>query len=324
MRTRGTVLAVGLSVAAFTSCKTPANNAASLKDARPAGGGATGDAADNRSEQGGLRGSADNGKTFKIKGDYPDTPDFLTAPPPVPDMDVIRLGPKDARAVAAAKDWMQKIADYIYDDTAPFEFVDATDGEDLRIAWSGETPVFAPFPLHLYGMTSRRLAVRDGTIGFATPLATLHAFNGWADMFLTTPANGLKDLYLRAAYSLPADFVGARTLALNATWHDFKTDSLDTGIGAEWDASAELTVNTNLSLLLKYAEYQGAGAAAGSRRCAERCRFPGTAWHRGSRVRARWHRRAEPTPDRCGRRARPDRNPRCRTCFRPAPAAVRA
>lgn len=56
--------------------------------------------------------------------------------------------------------------DYIYDDTAPFEFVDATDGEDLRIAWSGETPVFAPFPLHLYGMTSRRLAVRDGTIGF--------------------------------------------------------------------------------------------------------------------------------------------------------------
>ena len=35
----------------------------------------------------------------------------------------------------------------------------------------------------------------DGTTGFATPLATLHRFNGWADKFLTTPANGLDDRY---------------------------------------------------------------------------------------------------------------------------------
>lgn len=31
---------------------------------------------------------------------------------------------------------------------------------------------------------------------FRTPLATLHAFNGWADMFLTTPDAGLDDQYL--------------------------------------------------------------------------------------------------------------------------------
>ena len=30
-------------------------------------------------------------------------------------------------------------------------------------------------------------------VGFATPLATLHAFNGWADQFLGTPAAGLED-----------------------------------------------------------------------------------------------------------------------------------
>ena len=29
--------------------------------------------------------------------------------------------------------------------------------------------------------------------GFKTPLATLHAFNGWADRFLTTPTDGLQD-----------------------------------------------------------------------------------------------------------------------------------
>jgi hypothetical protein len=33
---------------------------------------------------------------------------------------------------------------------------------------------------------------------FATPLATLHAFNGWADLFLSTPAGGLQDWYLAA------------------------------------------------------------------------------------------------------------------------------
>ena len=34
-----------------------------------------------------------------------------------------------------------------------------------------------------------------GNVGFRTPLATGHAFNGWADVFLATPANGLRDAY---------------------------------------------------------------------------------------------------------------------------------
>ena len=33
-----------------------------------------------------------------------------------------------------------------------------------------------------------------------TPLATLHKFDGWADLFLTTPNKGLQDLYAGAAY----------------------------------------------------------------------------------------------------------------------------
>ncbi|MAD46318.1 MAG: hypothetical protein CMI02_17975 [Oceanospirillaceae bacterium] len=39
----------------------------------------------------------------------------------------------------------------------------------------------------------------DGRYGFGTPLATVHAFNGWADMFLTTPVTGLVDTYLQLA-----------------------------------------------------------------------------------------------------------------------------
>lgn len=103
----------------------------------------------------------------------------------------------------------------------------------------------------------------NGTIGFATPLATLHAFNGWADMFLTTPANGLKDFYLKLGYVLPADFILSKSLNLNATYHDFKTDTLGRGIGTEWDAQAEVVVDAHLSFMAKYASYAGSGIAFG-------------------------------------------------------------
>ncbi len=36
---------------------------------------------------------------------------------------------------------------------------------------------------------------------FDTPLATKHAFNGWADQFLATPGTGLADLNVRAGYT---------------------------------------------------------------------------------------------------------------------------
>ena len=34
----------------------------------------------------------------------------------------------------------------------------------------------------------------DNGQGFRTPLATLHAFNGWADVFAVTPCAGLRDI----------------------------------------------------------------------------------------------------------------------------------
>jgi hypothetical protein len=37
----------------------------------------------------------------------------------------------------------------------------------------------------------------DGVKSFATPLATLHKFNGWADQFLATPNEGLDDAYVK-------------------------------------------------------------------------------------------------------------------------------
>jgi hypothetical protein len=113
------------------------------------------------------------------------------------------------------------------------------------------------------GLVGYEVLEGNGTIGFATPLATLHAFNGWADMFLTTPANGLKDFYMKAAYTVPADFVAAKALNLAVVWHDYRTDTRNQGIGSEWDLQAELVMDASLSFMAKYASYEGAGAAFG-------------------------------------------------------------
>lgn len=96
-----------------------------------------------------------------------------------------------------------------------------------------------------------------GIASFQTPLATLHAFNGWADLFLTTPAAGLRDYSIGAAYK----FVGVKALpGLNAavTWHSFESDFGGADYGSEWDASVGFKLG-KVGLLAKYASYRADG-----------------------------------------------------------------
>ena len=44
----------------------------------------------------------------------------------------------------------------------------------------------------------------DGLSGFATPLATLHAFQGFADQFLTPPPDGLRDIHAAIELDIPS------------------------------------------------------------------------------------------------------------------------
>ncbi|MEL0027278.1 MAG: hypothetical protein VW625_01225 [Perlucidibaca sp.] len=53
--------------------------------------------------------------------------------------------------------------------------------------------------------------------GFQTPLATLHAFNGWADRFLTTPGGGLVDRNIKLSGKVAG-------LALALAVHRFEAD----------------------------------------------------------------------------------------------------
>lgn len=90
----------------------------------------------------------------------------------------------------------------------------------------------------------------DGLYGLQTPLATKHAFQGWADVFLVTPATGIEDLYVAAQGS-----VGPVKLA--AAYHEFSADESTPAedYGSEIDVSAGMKMAGKLNGLIKYASY---------------------------------------------------------------------
>jgi len=83
---------------------------------------------------------------------------------------------------------------------------------------------------------------------FRTPLATLHAFQGWADKFTTTPDNGLEDLYA----ALTGKVLGADLLLVI---HDFSAETGGGNWGTELDLSANWAFGKHYSVLLKGATY---------------------------------------------------------------------
>jgi hypothetical protein len=99
-----------------------------------------------------------------------------------------------------------------------------------------------------------------------TPLATLHKFNGFADVFLTTPDKGLEDLYVMGAYTLNlGEAVGP--LTAKVWYHDFSTDEGGEDLGDEVDAVLVKPLNLDIpgkvSVLAKYADYNAPGNGAG-------------------------------------------------------------
>jgi hypothetical protein len=101
----------------------------------------------------------------------------------------------------------------------------------------------------------------DGATGFSTPLATLHKFQGFADVFLTTPAAGLEDLYGMLAFQMKK---GPFATGLNffVTYHTFESEEGDVDFGEEIDAGVAISIRKRWSAEIKGAVYDGAGAFA--------------------------------------------------------------
>jgi len=79
---------------------------------------------------------------------------------------------------------------------------------------------------------------------FRTPLATLHAFQGWADMFLTTPTAGIDDVFATVKYK-----VGGWNLT--GVYHDFSSEVGSADYGTEFDLSAGTKISKNYGVLFK-------------------------------------------------------------------------
>ncbi len=90
---------------------------------------------------------------------------------------------------------------------------------------------------------------------FRTPFATLHAFNGWADKFLATPAAGLDDRYLKIRATR-----GKATVQLR--YHAFEAEDGGADFGDELDLQIGYKLNDRLRGDLFLASYDGGSGIA--------------------------------------------------------------
>jgi hypothetical protein len=91
---------------------------------------------------------------------------------------------------------------------------------------------------------------------FRTPLATLHAFNGWADKFLSTPSTGLNDAFIGAKGKLGQ-------WKWNVLYHDFSAQSGSGDYGTEFDGSIARKFKKNFGVLFKAASFSTDSPAYG-------------------------------------------------------------
>lgn len=122
--------------------------------------------------------------------------------------------------------------------------------------------VFVEGGLSVAGITAKLgyevLGSDDGMASFTTPLATLHKFNGWNDIFLggsfnpTAMPDGLEDIYL----SLGSKIAG---IGFSLVYHQYGADQGSADYGDEMGFVAGQGFKNGFSLGLKYSSYEADG-----------------------------------------------------------------
>jgi len=100
----------------------------------------------------------------------------------------------------------------------------------------------------LTGQIAYEVLGADNGVSFKTPLGTNHAFNGWADLFLTTPPDGLRDLYAKIGCTV----AGAKVALV---YHDFQADEGSADYGTEFDATVSRKFGGHYTVQAVYAAY---------------------------------------------------------------------
>ncbi|MEO0399473.1 MAG: alginate export family protein [Pseudomonadota bacterium] len=104
----------------------------------------------------------------------------------------------------------------------------------------------------------------DGANAFQMPLATLHKFQGFADVFLTTPTSGIDDVRLAAIYKRK-DVGPFKAVKAVLAVHDFSAAQGGADLGQEIDFVLNGKVNKHLTAELKGGRYFGPDMGPASR-----------------------------------------------------------
>ncbi|MCP3735779.1 alginate export family protein [Sphingomonas sp. RP10(2022)] len=88
---------------------------------------------------------------------------------------------------------------------------------------------------------------------FQTPLSSIFKFQGWADKFTTTPADGIRDAYASAGWGWK-QLGTLKAVSLTAVYHRFESDRLVRHYGDEIDLLASARIGRTTASL-RYADY---------------------------------------------------------------------
>ncbi|MFM9969487.1 MAG: alginate export family protein [Burkholderiales bacterium] len=127
---------------------------------------------------------------------------------------------------------------------------DRIDAMYLRIGIGGQ------WRGYLLRIDEEILDSNQGQYAVQFPLATNHLFQGWADQFLVTPRQGIRDVY----------FTGGAKIGkfqFLAEYHHFNSDVADINIGKEFDFSAAYPFTPNLLGKVEIADFRARDTPVG-------------------------------------------------------------
>lgn len=100
---------------------------------------------------------------------------------------------------------------------------------------------------------NREVLGADNNAGFRTPLSTLHKFQGWADVFLNTPQDGIEDTSL----ALQGGF---QDITWRAVVHRFAAEQGSARYGREFDFDVSWQLNKRMSFQFRFAYFEADGS----------------------------------------------------------------
>lgn len=98
----------------------------------------------------------------------------------------------------------------------------------------------------------------NGTTAMQFALGTNHAFNGWVDKFLITPANGLNDSNIALEYTFKSDLESINGAKTFIRYHKFRAEKKNPimDYGSEIDFFFEKSFKNNLTIGIQAGKYR--------------------------------------------------------------------